>query len=292
MSEGANLGAPLILHAAANHHNFFQIKTFFEYDVTLASFWFNFPKWLCSYVGKASSLSSKMGKQVIMWGLFSKSLLHVSIVFSSPSKCCDFAEGVCRLVYVCLKRNKSLSNFQRDNRVQIMEVCEEEPKVETVEEKITWACSWKHPEDENDPKSVMLILGQAAGANNDLFEIYADDDFIIQENSPLKSHELLRVEGTSPRVYRKELELTKAAYQFLFVIENIESKLSARVSGDYQHTKLVSGRIVNYIELDGNFENEGHGKDGKNFLALTDYCVYVVHRDFHKTKERPEMGHT
>ena len=96
-----------------------------------------------------------------------------------------------------------------------MEV-EEDPNVETVEEKITWTCSWKHPEDENDPKSVMLLLGQAAGANNDLFEIYADDDFKIQENSPLTNHELVRVEGTSPRVYRKELELSKAAYQFLF----------------------------------------------------------------------------
>ena len=183
---------------------------------------------------------------------------------------------MCLFVCVCLKLNKSLLDFQRDNKIQMMAVSEEEPQVETVEEKITWTCSWKHPEDENDPKSVMLILGQAAGANNDLFEIYADDGFKIQENSPLKSHELVRVEGTSPRVYRTELELTKAAYQFLFVIENIESKVSARVSADYQHTKLVSGRTVNYIELDGNFEHEGQGKDGKNFLTLTDNCVVVL----------------
>jgi len=115
----------------------------------------------------------------------------------------------------------------------------------------TIPCMFKFKQDYDLPeiKSVEIVLGHSAGVNNDLFEIYTNG-VSVSENSPLLVCPLEQDDQSYPKEFKVELQLIKRTYQFLFKTEDVEGKKSFAVSDDYAQTKLVSGRIVNYFDVE------------------------------------------
>lgn len=139
----------------------------------------------------------------------------------------------------------------------------ENPDTEQETERVPCVFNWEQSDDGVEVKSVDIILGQSAGASNDIFEIYTEGTS-VKEGSPLVIYPLERNKEVNKIAFQKELQLPKKTYQFLFVVEDIEGKKTFRVSDNYCCTTLVSGRTVNYIELDITDTTRGREKDGKS----------------------------
>ena len=126
-----------------------------------------------------------------------------------------------------------------------------EESIKSEDGKETLPCMFKFKQDYDLPeiKSVEIVLGHSAGVNNDLFEIYIKG-VSVSENSPLLVCPLEQDDQSNPIEFKVELHLLKKTYQFLFRIEDVEGRKSFAVSDDYAQTKLVSGRIVNYFDVE------------------------------------------
>ena len=158
---------------------------------------------------------------------------------------------------------------------------EKEKPISTEDEIIGFIFTWRQRDDSIETKTVEVVLGPSGGVNNDMFEIYTEGTS-VNESSPLTVHHLTRDDQSDPVQFKQELQLLKTTYQFLFRVEDHEGKISFCVSDDYQQTRLISGRAVNYIELEKNLTSIEQGITlPKNFnLLQKNSCTLVSKPSF------------
>ena len=144
------------------------------------------------------------------------------------------------------------------------------------EQKVAVNFIWSQPDFSPEATVVDLILGHALGANNDIFEMYMEGT-TLKENTPISEYRLDKMTDSSNCTsFDIKINLPKNSYQFLFRIEDVNNLISLAASESYKQIQLVSGRTINYLEIDDNYSITKEDKDGMiiklEFFMLTSFC--------------------
>lgn len=129
------------------------------------------------------------------------------------------------------------------------------------DKKVAFTFKFEKGNEGSKTKLVEVVIGPSIGANNDIFEVYTEGT-TVKQSSPLIVCALTRSESNS-NLFQQKVELFQKSYQFLFRIEDTEGNKSFCVAENHNVTKLISGRQVNYIELQETVLSKKQGKDGK-----------------------------